>query len=116
MATIAELRARRETLSASRSSGVARVSYDGRSVEYRSLAEIDFRRRHPGDSTDRGTSIPETVRVPASEVLHIYRPIDAGQIRGLPHVAPAMVRLFLLGSTTTPSSTGRRPRPCSRAS
>jgi hypothetical protein len=41
MATVAELRARRETLSASRSSGVARVSYDGRSVEYRSLAEID---------------------------------------------------------------------------
>jgi phage terminase large subunit GpA-like protein len=36
------------------------------------------------------------VRVPAEEVLHIYRPIDAGQIRGLPHVAPAMVRLFLL--------------------
>jgi lambda family phage portal protein len=30
------------------------------------------------------------------DVLHIYRPIDAGQIRGLPHVAPAMVRLFLL--------------------
>ena len=59
-----------------------------------------FRRRHPGDSTDRGpvmgAPIPETVRVPASEVLHIYRPIDAGQIRGLPHVAPAMVRLFLL--------------------
>jgi lambda family phage portal protein len=55
-----------------------------------------FRRRHPGDSTDRGVAIPETVRVPASEVLHIYRPVDAGQIRGLPHVAPAMVRLFLL--------------------
>jgi len=55
-----------------------------------------FRRRHPGDSTDRGAPIPETVRVPASEVLHVYRPIDAGQIRGLPHVAPAMVRLFLL--------------------
>ena len=41
MASIIELKARRETLSASRSSGVARVSYDGRSVEYRSLAEID---------------------------------------------------------------------------
>jgi lambda family phage portal protein len=40
--------------------------------------------------------IPETVRVPAADVLHIYRPIDAGQIRGLPHIAPAMVRLFLL--------------------
>jgi lambda family phage portal protein len=55
-----------------------------------------FHRRHPGDSTDQGDVIPETVRVPAEDVLHIYRPIDAGQIRGLPHVAPAMVRLFLL--------------------
>lgn len=41
MATIADLRTRREALAASRSSGVARVSYDGKSVEYRSLAEID---------------------------------------------------------------------------
>jgi len=55
-----------------------------------------FRRRHPGDSTDQGVFTSETVRVPAEDVLHIYRPIDAGQIRGLPHVAPAMVRLFLL--------------------
>ena len=37
-----------------------------------------FRRRHPGDSTDQGAVIPETVRVPAEDVLHIYRPIDAG--------------------------------------
>jgi lambda family phage portal protein len=62
----------------------------GRRVAYH------FRRRHPGDSTDQGAVTPETVRVPAGDVLHIYRPIDAGQIRGLPHVAPAMVRLFLL--------------------
>lgn len=41
MATIAELKTRRESLAASRSSGVARVSYDGKSVDYRSLAEID---------------------------------------------------------------------------
>jgi len=62
----------------------------GRRVAYH------FRRRHPGDSTDRRDAIPDTTRVPAEDVLHIYRPIDAGQIRGLPHVAPAMVRLFLL--------------------
>ncbi|MGR3593090.1 MAG: phage portal protein [Limimaricola soesokkakensis] len=62
----------------------------GRRVAYH------FRRRHPGDSTDQGAVIPETVRVAAEDVLHIYRPIDAGQIRGLPHIAPAMVRLFLL--------------------
>ena len=41
MATIAELNTCREALSASRSSGVARVSYDGKTVEYRSLAEIE---------------------------------------------------------------------------
>ena len=41
MATITDLRARREALSAQRSSGVARVSYDGKSVDYRSVAEID---------------------------------------------------------------------------
>ena len=62
----------------------------GRRVAYH------FRRRHPGDSTDHGDVIPETVRVPAEDVLHVFRPIDAGQLRGLPHVAPAMVRLYLL--------------------
>lgn len=41
-------------------------------------------------------ALPETVCVAAEDVPHIYRPIDAGQIRGLPYVAPAMVRLFLL--------------------
>jgi len=41
MTTIIDLKTRREALAASRSSGVARVSYDGKTVEYRSLAEID---------------------------------------------------------------------------
>ena len=40
MATIAELEARLEALKAQRDSAVARVSYDGRSVEYRGTAEI----------------------------------------------------------------------------
>lgn len=41
MASIAELKSRREALSASRASGVERVSYDGRTVDYRSMAELD---------------------------------------------------------------------------
>ena len=41
MAPLTELGARREALTAQRSSGVARVSYDGKTVEYRSVAEID---------------------------------------------------------------------------
>ena len=41
MPTLADLRVRRETLTSQRASGVARVSYDGKTVDYRSLAEID---------------------------------------------------------------------------
>ena len=41
MPTITDLRARRDALAAQRSSGVARVSYDGKTVDYRSVAEID---------------------------------------------------------------------------
>jgi len=41
MSTTSDLRARRETLAVQRSSGVARVSYDGKTVDYRSVAEID---------------------------------------------------------------------------
>ena len=41
MATLTDLRRQREQLAMQRSSGVARVSYEGRSVEYRSVAEID---------------------------------------------------------------------------
>ena len=40
MATAPELEARLEALKAQRDSAVARVSYDGRSVEYRGTAEI----------------------------------------------------------------------------
>lgn len=41
MATISDLRSRREALTTQRASGVARVSYDGKTVDYRSIAEID---------------------------------------------------------------------------
>ena len=40
MATVLELEARLEALKAQRDSAVARVSYDGRLVEYRGTAEI----------------------------------------------------------------------------
>jgi hypothetical protein len=41
MPTLADLRTRRDTLAQQRSSGIARVSYDGKTVDYRSVAEID---------------------------------------------------------------------------
>lgn len=41
MADLATLKLRREALTLQRASGVARISYDGKTVEYRSVAEID---------------------------------------------------------------------------
>ena len=64
MASIIELKARRETLSASRASGVARVSYDGRSVEYRSLEALDRE-----IAVAEGRSIVRHVRVIATKWL-----------------------------------------------
>jgi lambda family phage portal protein len=61
----------------------------GRRVAYH------FLRRHPGDVTDPGL-IGETVRVPASEVIHVIDPVDAGQLRGISRFAPGIVKLFLL--------------------
>ncbi len=54
-----------------------------------------FYRNHPGDTTEQENR-GDIVRVPASEVLHIYRPQRPGQIRGVPWIAPALVKLFLL--------------------
>ncbi len=61
----------------------------GRRVAYH------FLRRHPGDVTDPGAAY-ETVRVPASEIIHVIDPVDAGQLRGVSRFAPGIVKLFLL--------------------
>jgi lambda family phage portal protein len=61
----------------------------GRRVAYHIL------RRHPGDVTDPGLT-SETARVPASEIVHVIDPVDAGQLRGISRFAPGIVKLFLL--------------------
>jgi lambda family phage portal protein len=61
----------------------------GRRVAYH------FLRRHPGDLTDPGVA-GETVRIPASEIVHIIDPVDAGQLRGISRFAAGIVKLFLL--------------------
>ena len=60
----------------------------GRRVAYH------FHRTHPGDVRQSG--VGETVRVPAAQVCHVFHPLAEGQLRGVPWVAPAMVRLWLL--------------------
>lgn len=71
MTSLTDLRARRETLLAQRASGVAKVSYDGKTIDYRSVAEID-RALEGLDreiATAEGRRMVRQVRVMASKGL-----------------------------------------------
>lgn len=67
------------------------VEFDriGRRVAYH------FFRNHPGDQLG---SAGETIRVPAEQILHLFKPLRPGQVRGQPWITPAVVRLYLLDS------------------
>jgi lambda family phage portal protein len=50
--------------------------------------------RHPGEaSTLVGSTLPTSKLVPASEVLHVYRKDRPGQERGVPWLAPVIMRM-----------------------
>jgi lambda family phage portal protein len=55
-----------------------------------------FLRQHPGELLQFQPSSREIVVVPADEVLHIYRPMRAGQIRGVPHSLSGLAPLAML--------------------
>jgi lambda family phage portal protein len=82
-----------EMLPINRNGNVIRqgIEFDaiGRRVAYH------FLRRHPGDMTDPGLA-GEVVRLPASEIVHVIDPVDAGQLRGVSRFAAGIVKLFLL--------------------
>lgn len=52
-------------------------------------------REHPGDSMNPMASL-EIVRVPADSVLHLYRPLRPGQLRGQPWLAQVLIKLHEL--------------------
>lgn len=68
---------------------IAGIEFDsiGRRVAYWMYPE------HPGESLASGgtfTLLP--TRVPASEVIHLYKPLRPGQVRGVPWIAPVILR------------------------
>lgn len=65
---------------------------DGKRVAYW------FLRKNPGDLLFAffGNLPAGQVRIPAEEVLHLFRPIRAGQIRGVPHTLASLVTLAML--------------------
>lgn len=54
-----------------------------------------FHREHPGENTGR-TVAGNSVRVPASQVIHLYEPLRPGQVGGLPWLSVALVQLHEL--------------------
>ncbi len=52
-------------------------------------------RVHPEDGalSPAGSADMETVRVPATEIIHLFRPLRPGQIRGEPWLSRALVKL-----------------------
>lgn len=71
-------------------------------IEFNAIGQrvaYHFLKARPGDGAfTYGLETGDRVRVPASEVLHIYRPLEGGQIRGQSQLTAAMVRLHLLDS------------------
>lgn len=51
-----------------------------------------FYRQRPGDVGFTG----EITTVPAEEVLHIFRPLESGQVRGIPHTLSSIVRAAIM--------------------
>jgi lambda family phage portal protein len=51
---------------------------------------------HPGDMPIEPVGSLQPIRVPASEVLHIFKCTRPGQMRGVPLVTPALIRLYFL--------------------
>jgi len=50
-------------------------------------------RAHPRDASSLNTGYNQLVRIPAAQVLHIFEPVEPGQLRGVPRLAPVLKRL-----------------------
>lgn len=48
---------------------------------------------HPGDSQLMSVGYNVLNRIPADQVLHIFEPTEGGQLRGIPRLAPVLLRL-----------------------
>lgn len=66
------------------------VDGEGRRVAYH------IYREHPGETSFFSPKGRDMVRVPATEMLHIFRPLRPGQLRGQPWLTQVLVTLYEL--------------------
>jgi lambda family phage portal protein len=87
-----------EHLDASNNKPLANGNFIRGGIEFNRLGQrvaYHLYREHPGDAMLFGTA-KETVRVPADEVLHIFKPQRPGQIRGEPWLGRVLLKLYEL--------------------
>lgn len=51
-------------------------------------------RKHPGDQHPGAVNASELVRIPADQIIHLYRPVRNGQLRGIPAISASLVLIF----------------------
>lgn len=57
-------------------------------------AAYHIRREHPGELRRMGeTPVEDLERVPASQIIHLFRMTRPGQVRGVPDFAPVLLRM-----------------------
>ena len=56
------------------------------------------RQRHPGDYDFNSLSLRASIRVPAEQIIHVYKMLRAGQTRGEPAMAPALSQVKMLNA------------------
>lgn len=78
-----------------------------REVATRKAIAYHFLTVHPGDDT-YGYHGQNYVRVPASEIIHVFVPEDIEQSRGFPWAVSSMVRLHMLGGYEEAELVGAR--------
>lgn len=57
-------------------------------------------RAHPGDMHTGVINAGELVRIPADQVIHLFRPLRAGQLRGVPDLASVAAKAYGLERTS----------------
>lgn len=66
-------------------------------IEFNSIGKrvaYHFWKEHPGDFTILNGGMGQRTRVPAEQVLHIFKKLRPGQIRGRPWLTPGLIKLY----------------------
>lgn len=86
-----------EFLDTTRDGWIGNGSYIRGGVEFNAIGRrvaYHFHRWHPNDGM--AVAMNSTTRVPADDVMHIFRPLRPGQERGLPWFTQVLIKLYEL--------------------